>query len=58
MEIGTELLLAIVILPGLFAVSLLAEAMSKFNRRQGGWIEFILGTTFLVVVGVALMLFF
>jgi len=47
-----------VILPGLFAVTLLAEAMLKFNRRQGGMIEFVLGVAFLGVIGAAYMIFF
>jgi hypothetical protein len=57
-EIGTELLLVVIILPGLFAISLLVEAMNKFNRRQGGWVEFILGTTFLMIIGMAYVLLF
>jgi hypothetical protein len=48
-----ELLLAIIILPGLFAATLLADGMLKRNRRQGGLVEFIFGIAFLVLIGVA-----
>lgn len=53
-----ELFLMMIALPGLFAISLLAEGVVKRNRKQSGVLEFMLGTAFLGLAGFAYLIFF
>lgn len=48
-----EFLYATLILPSLFAVTLITEGISKLMKRESGWVSLGIGLIFLsIVVGV------
>lgn len=45
-----EFLYLALILPSLFALTLIAEGVSKILRKESGWVSLFLGITFLAVI--------
>ena len=43
-------LYVILILPSLFALTLIAEGLHKILKKESGWINFFLGIVFLFIV--------
>lgn len=44
------LLYLVLILPSLFALTLLAEGLHKILRKESGWISLLFGLLFLLVI--------
>ncbi|MBI2036178.1 hypothetical protein HYT17_00880 [Candidatus Microgenomates bacterium] len=45
------------ILPGLFALILIAEGAHKLTRYEPGWVNIILGSAFLLIIVIAYIFF-
>lgn len=45
-----EILYLALILPSLFALTLVAEGINKILRKESGWISFFVGLGFLIFV--------
>jgi hypothetical protein len=53
MGVQPEFLYATLILPSIFAVTLISEGIGKLLKKESGWISLGIGLTFLgVVIGV------
>ncbi len=50
MPIQPEFIYATLILPSLFAVTMIAEGINKMMRRESGWVSIGIGVLFLFVI--------
>lgn len=53
-----EFLYLALILPSLFALTLIAEGVQKILRRESGWVSILLGIGFLVIIVASYFLLF
>ncbi len=47
---SVEFLFVLLVLPSLFAITLIAEGLSKVLRKESGWVSIGLGVVFLSAV--------
>ena len=50
MEVQPEFIYATLILPSLFAVTMITEGISKILKHQSGWLSLVIGVVFLSIV--------
>ena len=53
-----EFLYLALILPSLFALTLIAEGVQKILRKESGWVSILLGIGFLAIIVVSYFLLF
>lgn len=50
MEVQPEFIYVTLVLPSLFALTLIAEGVNKLLKHESGWVSMLTGIFFLVIV--------